>query len=188
MTPVRLSKLSLIVAVGATVALGACGGGSSNAKASGTTTTTARGAARQAYRNCLQQHGVNLPQRPPGTRPPGGNQNGQNDQGGGGGFGGGFGNQPPPGVDAKTFQAAQQACASVRPAGGFGNGGNAANRQAFQAYFSCLKDHGVNVPTTTQGGGGLGGIDRNSPAFQAANQVCAPLMPARPGSTTTTTS
>jgi hypothetical protein len=97
------------------------------------------------------------------------------------------------------MQAAQTACASVRPAGGFGGGGaggaNPQFGQAYQAYLSCLQDHGVTVPTTvagqTGGGGGFGrpSFDQNDPTFQAANKVCSALLPARPtdDSTTTTT-
>src|SRR5207245_11654050 len=110
---VRLLRFGLLSLV-PLLALTACGGGSSNAKASATTTTTADGrAARQAYRDCLQKHGVTLPTRPPGSgtpgsaqNPQGGGQGGPGGPGGGGGGFGGFGNQPPPGADASTFHAA----------------------------------------------------------------------------------
>jgi hypothetical protein len=101
----------------------------------------------------------------------------------------------PKGVTAKKYLAAVKACKSKIPKGGFGFGG--ANRGQFQAYLSCLRDHGVNIPqrgsgsggsgsgssTTAAGGSGgngggpLGGLNRNDPTFQAANQICAPLLP-----------
>jgi hypothetical protein len=95
-------------------------------------------------------------------------------------------------VDPAT-QAALQACASLRPQGGNGFGGNgtgnpAGNSQALQAYFSCLKDNGVDVPDTTATNGTPPSIDRSSPAFAAANAKCQVLLPQRgDGSTTTTT-
>jgi hypothetical protein len=96
--------------------------------------------------------------------------------------------QPPAGFDSPAFQKAQTACASLRPAGGFGGGGfgGGANSAAFDAYRSCLKDHGVDLPTrgapgasttTVPDGGTTTTIDRNSPAFQAAAQACDALRP-----------
>jgi hypothetical protein len=42
-----------------------------------------------------------------------------------------------------------------------------------------MKDHGVTIPDQGNGNGfgGLRGINRNDPTFQAANKVCAPLLP-----------
>jgi hypothetical protein len=85
-------------------------------------------------------------------------------------------------------QAAQQACQSKLPPG------YAQQRQQdLAAYRSCLTDHGVNLPATPSGSGtGLQGINRNDPTFQAAQKVCAPLMPnsgrLAPGSNPTSTS
>jgi len=178
--PGRLRVL-LLVPLGAAVALAAVACGSSPkatvAGAAGTTTTTD---PRAAYRSCLAQHGVNLPARDPGGNGPRPTDPGATS-----------GPRPsitlPAGVDQATFDAARQACASLQPAAG----GNGARGQAFQAYASCLQDHGVTVPTTggaTTGGpgGGFRGIDRSDPAFQAADQVCAPLRPTTtmPGTTT----
>lgn len=111
-----------------------------------------------------------------------------------------------PSFDQSAFQAANEACASLRPVNGNGAGGNGANgganNTAIQAYLSCLKDNGVTVPDPTAngatrgtaqgapnsdsgngprgngpGGGFLGGIDRTSPAFEAANAKCQVLLP-----------
>jgi hypothetical protein len=84
---------------------------------------------------------------------------------GGGGFG--FGDQPPPGVDAKTRQDAQQACASVRPSAGAGR-----DNGAFTAYRNCLADHGV---TMNQGRGNQ--LNTADPKTAAALKVCEPLRP-----------
>jgi hypothetical protein len=105
-------------------------------------------------------------------------------QGNGNGNGG-----APPSFDRQKFQAAQQACASllpegVQPFGGFGGGGGA-NASAFNAYRSCMSDHGVTLPNRQNGQNGEASngssapvsIDRNSDTFKAANNVCQALLP-----------
>ena len=105
--------------------------------------------------------------------------------GGGGGFGGGLQSI----INDPANKAAVDACASLVPAGGFGGGGPGGNGgrggQAFQAYLSCLKDNGVDIPTTTAPGPPPS-FDRNSPAFAAANEKCQVLLPQRSGNGTTT--
>ena len=162
--------------------VGACSGSSGHvaaaASASSAAPSSASGNGLQAYRDCLSQHGVTLPAR---------NRNQSNSSTASGstdsqsgaprGNGGGFGNGQfslPPGVDQATFNAAQQACANLRPAGGGGARGGA----AAAAYRSCLADHGVTVPSTSSGGSPPS-IDRNDPNFAAANQACRALLPSR---------
>ena len=73
-------------------------------------------------------------------------------------------------------QKAEAACASLRPAGGFGGGFGAgrgggafnANSPAFQKFEACLSQHGVQVGA---------GADRSSPAFQTALAACRSLLP-----------
>jgi hypothetical protein len=180
--------LVAVVVVG--LFLAGCGSGGSKKVATGTSTTTTTAAsassgraAFQAYTACLRQHRVNLPHRQAGTSAP--PTTGANGQAGGpppgSGAGGGFfgDGQPPAGVDQATWQAAMKACASKRPTGSFGGRG----LKAFQAYLSCLKDHGVTVPSGTD----MRSLNRSDPTFIAANKTCAPLLPARPNGTTTTT-
>lgn len=162
---VLLTTLGLVLA--------ACSGGAS-AKTSPTTTTSTtvdRGAALQAFRTCLQQHGVTLPTPPtttPGeTRPSRGT----------GGFLFGDGANDP------ATRAAVQACQSKLPAGFVQR--QQQRQQQFAAFVSCMKDNGVTI-TTVQGGpgGGLGSIDRTSAAYQK----CSVLLPTfAPRSSTTTT-
>jgi hypothetical protein len=159
--------------------------------AAGPTTTAAAGvnrAALQAYRACLTQHGVTLPTRP--TLPPNATVPTGGGFGGGGFGGGGFGGGGLQAVIADPANAtAVAACKSLLPAGGFPTGGgNRPRGQALQAYYSCLKDNGVAVPTTVAGGPPPS-IDRTTPAFTAANQKCQALIPKRtPNSSSTTTS
>ena len=186
----RLATLGGLLAAG--LVLAACGGGSSHPVSAASTTTTSTtvaggrggGVALAAFRSCMSSHGVTLATRPRGasgapsttpgeTRPLGG---------GGGGFGGGnFANRfntPPAGVDPTKYKAALAACRSKLPTG------IPLNNTAFQAYRSCLKDHGVTLPAT----GGAGSINRSDPKVQAAMKICQPLRPAGGfGRSTTTT-
>jgi hypothetical protein len=150
------------------LASAACGG--SGASASGASPTPSSGdqsAAFAAYRQCLKDHGVDLPQF--GQRRPNPARQSPRPSG-----------QPrpfPSGIDQQKFQEATTACAGKRPAGGFGGG--VRNRQAFQPYLSCLKDHGVTVPSpsASRGPGPFQRFDPNDPKFQQANSICAPLRP-----------
>ncbi len=172
---------SALVAMGALgLLLTACSGGGS---AASTTTPSASkgtgGASLSAFRQCLAQHGVTLPNfsgggSPPsgsGTPPSGGSgpgEGGAPPTGSGGAPGGGFANNP-------KFAAAAKACASVEPKGGFGGGG-AANSSAFAAYRNCLKLHGVTLPSTTSGST-PSSIDTSTAAYKAAQTACAALAP-----------
>ena len=196
----RHPSLVLASMLGAVLALTGCGGGTKNASAkkastSATTSTTAgdRRAALAAFRSCMADHGITLPERGAGggqggpSFPQGGPPTSTSDggppssTGGGGGGRGGF-RQAPAGVDQAKSDAARQACQDKLPQGGFG-GGDPAARSARQAYRRCLADHGVQVPTTvTNNQGPPPTINRDDPAFAAADQVCRPLLP-----TTTTT-
>ena len=160
----------------------------------------------QAYVACLKQHGVDLPANGRVF----GNRNGQGGQGEGsppGSFqlGGppqtqvqtqtgnsGTPASPPPSIDRAKLQAARDACADLLPegatfGGGFAGRAGGADATAFNAYRSCMSDHGVTIGGGQNASGGENGsgqtggapvsIDRNSDAFKAANAVCAPLLP-----------
>jgi hypothetical protein len=64
--------------------------------------------------------------------------------------------------------------------GGFGRGGgngtgggNGANASALQAFRTCMKDHGAELPQ----GAGFRNIDRNDPKIAKALKTCQPLLP-----------
>lgn len=184
-----------VLAVGAPFLVVGCGGGSGSPSASavGNTTTTGAPTAnnQSALRTCLKKHGVDLPAGFGQGGPPGGGLGGPP-----GGSGATPGSRPPggapgslpAGADQQKFQAAIQACGGTP--GGFGGGAGPGGSQAFAAYLSCLRDHGVSVPTSTSGAsanpGALNTV-RNDPKFAAANKTCQSLLPAA-GATTTTTS
>jgi hypothetical protein len=149
---------------------------SASASASASGKGSASGAQDMtAYRDCLSQHGLKLPSfsgRPSG-RPSG--------SGRPGGFGGGFGGAS---ADPAT-QKALQACESLRPQFNGRRGGG--DNSAYQAFTSCLKDHGVTLPTPSPGAsnsparrGGFGTIDTSDPKTAKAYTTCKPLLPTRP--------
>jgi len=147
----------------------ACGGSTATPSASSSSPSGPQNAGRQAYRQCLKDHGVSLP---PGFRrrqvaSPG--TPGQD-----GGFPGGPA-QAPSGIDQQKFQDAQQACRDKLPAGG----GRGRFGGAFMAYRSCLADHGVKFPSPTPSGPPPR-IDRSDPALQAAAAACSALLPGPP--------
>jgi hypothetical protein len=189
----RLATLGGLLAAG--LVLAACGGSSSHSASAnpvGTTETTVGGNGRSgsaltAFRSCMSSYGITLPTRvrtgppgdggsPPSTTPGETRPRGL-------GFGGGnLANRfatPPAGVDPAKYATALAGCKSKLP-----TGGNPLNNSAFQAYRSCLQDHGVTLSTT----GGAGSINRNDPKVKAAMTKCQALLPAggfgRPTTTT----
>jgi hypothetical protein len=175
----------LVLAVGVSLLLAACGG-STSASPSSTSTTNGASTANGSQSNlsaCLKAKGITLPAGFGAGR-----------GGPSGASGGTPGSRPagatprtlPAGVNRQQFQQALQACGGGN---GFGRGGGA-NTQAFTAYLSCLSDHGVTVPTSTSGtqarGAGALSAVRSDPKFATANKTCQALLPTA-GSTTTTT-
>jgi hypothetical protein len=163
------------------VALTACGA-STSASGSSSTSTTSPATSFQAYLTCLEQHGVTVP-----TAPAGGTTGTSRPSGGGGFPGGGFfGNSSNP-----TVAKAQQACASLRPAGRFGGSGTSAT--ALRVYLNCLEIHGVTVPTGSASGSFLRTMYANPTATEkTAMAACASLRPSfsrgsSPATSTSTT-
>lgn len=192
--PTTKAALSVVLGLATLTALTACAGGSSAESAASATATSpsasaaAGGAASggpadgfAAYRDCMAQNGVTLqdfggPQGAPPSGMPTGMPSGAPPSGGPNGPG----QMPlPDGVDQEAFDAAQQACASVRPQ--FDQGGpGAIDQTALAAYSSCLSDNGVTVPS---GPDGFRSLDNSDPDVQAAMDTCAPLMPTPGGAT-----
>jgi hypothetical protein len=186
-----------LLAVLASVVLAACGGSSSSptgstasASTSASTSTSTStspsaststpgkaagaGASRfAALRECLQKNGITLPERKPGKRP----------SGGAGGFLGGGGFTLPKGVTKAQYEAAIKKCGGF--AGGRVGGGRVggsvftspAAKQALTKFATCMREHGVNVPTPNTSGKGpifdIRGLNTNSAAFKAAESKCS---------------
>lgn len=93
-------------------------------------------------------------------------------------------------VNAPAFQAAQAKCSKYAPVGGKPSAQELAKlRAGALAMARCMRTHGVPHfpdPVVSTGPGGLGigvktragsvGMDPSSPAFQAAQKLCQPLM------------
>jgi hypothetical protein len=173
-----------LATTGALLAAGLAGCGGGKGGAATAATPGASGGVQQelqAYVACLRQHGVTIdipsgrptafPSRARGSNRPTARPSADRSAGAGGGFGGLFGDngQPPAGVDQTTWDAAQQACASVRPSFGAGRGNR--DNGAAAAYLNCLRDHGVTSST------GPNRLNTADPAVAAAVQACAPLRP-----------
>ncbi|MEV7546373.1 hypothetical protein [Streptomyces sp. NPDC089915] len=172
--PAFRAALSAVLLAGSGLLLAGCasGSGGTAAAAAATTAAPSPGAtSMDAYRQCLAQHGVTAAPRPSGSRGPGGW--GQGSRGPGGG----------PSADPKRQEAAQ-ACASLRPQFGGGRGGGG-DGSAMKAFTSCLKDHGVVLPSASPNAPGMRGLPTSDPASAQAFETCKALLPQRPHSTPT---
>jgi hypothetical protein len=157
---------------GAAFAAG-CGGSSSGpgVASAGTTPQTTVAPTNQhasplAFSQCMRTHGVaDFPD--PDSQ-------------------GRIGIQAGPGTDLNPnnpqFQAAQQACQSLRPPPAPGAG--KATLQDGLKFSQCMRAHGLkdfSDPTPAGGGQGItinfgGDLDPNSPTFQAAQKACEHFM------------
>jgi hypothetical protein len=155
------------------VLLAAGCGGATAAPAASSAATPKPSAGMNAYLACLRQHGVNVPTARPSVRPTARPS-------------GGFASPNP------AMQAARQACASLRPKGGFGGfGGQFAT--ALAAFRTCMSAQGEPIPTatarptappTTAPSPGvdrfLGGLNASNPKVAAALKVCESKLPRFP--------
>ena len=152
--------------------------GCGQAKSAAATAPSSPGSARSsitAYLTCLRQHGVNVPTARPTVRPTARPS-------------GGFGSP------SSAMLKARQACAKLRPAGGFGGGRFAA---VFQAFRTCMASHGVTIPATRPSappsppanppasgappaGRFLNGLNPNNPKVAAALKACQSKLPTFP--------
>lgn len=162
--PSLIVPLVLLVAVA--LALGACGGGSSNPASSASSTSPGKPKALK-YSQCMRAHGVtNFPDLSGsgGLRIP--QSSGIN-------------------INSPTYKAAQQACSKYAP-GATATPAQKSQREANALKFArCMRSHGVlnyPDPSTSPSGGPLFppptslGIDTSSPTFQAAQKACRSLL------------
>ncbi|MFE5540925.1 hypothetical protein [Streptomyces sp. NPDC056492] len=168
------------------VALAACGlllaGCSSGAGAVRTAASASASASSSpdakgmdAYRQCMARHGVTMAPRPTGTRGPGGG--GGNGGGGWGGASGGPGRRAS--ADPQRSEATQ-ACADLRPQfNGRGGGPGGGDGGAMKAFTSCLKDHGVVLPSASPNAPGTRGFPTADPQSAQAFETCKALLPQR---------
>jgi hypothetical protein len=146
-----------------------CGTAATPAAASGSASPSPNA---NSYLTCLRQHGASIPTVRPTARPT---------TSPGGGFGAGH----------PAMQKARQACASLRPKGGFGGFGGAGGggfATAFQAFRSCMASHGETIPTTRPTAPPspapspgtdrfLNGLNPSNPKVAAALKACQSKLP-----------
>jgi hypothetical protein len=144
-----------------------CGTAATPAAASGSASPSPN---VNSYLTCLRQHGASIPTVRPTARPTAFPS-------------GGFGAGNP------TMQKARQACASLRPKGGFGGfGGGGRFAAAFQAFRSCMASHGEAIPTTRPTAPPtpapspgpdrfLNGLNPSNPKVAAALTACRSKLP-----------
>ncbi len=92
-----------------------------------------------------------------------------------------------PGFDRETFRAAREACAEHLEdvTLGFRGEDRTEIEDQLLEFAACMRDNGYDMPDPDfsaapgQGGGGgpFGQIDREDPAFQAAQAACADVLP-----------
>jgi hypothetical protein len=167
----RRGLTAAVVAFSLAVGLAACGSSSS----SNSSTNASSGAQFQARLNlakCFRDHGVNVPDPSSGGGPAGG-----------GGMFRALRNYSEAQINSAR-QACQQYFAKAFPQLNLSPAQRAQFQQQFVKFAQCMRSHGIDIPDPNfNSGGGFGfvrpfrSIDRNSPAFQAANKACASLRP-----------
>jgi hypothetical protein len=156
----------LIAAVGAALALGACGG-SDDGGGSGSSAEDKAYQGALKFAKCMREHGVDMPD-------PKKDANGRIKITAKA--------SARSGTDDAKMQAAQKACQKYLKAGG-GPAPNAAEqakaKDAMLDYTRCMREHGVKIrdPEFSKGGilssvGGPGQTNPDSPKFKAADKVC----------------
>ncbi|MFI5671709.1 hypothetical protein [Streptomyces sp. NPDC051704] len=174
LSAVALAACGLLLAgcSSGTGAASAAAGASASASAAASPSSDAK--AMDAYRQCLARHGVTMAPRPTGSRGPGGGG------GGGGGWGGASGG---PGRSASADpqrDEATQACADLRPRfNGRSGGPGGGDGSAMKAFTSCLKDHGVVLPSASPNAPATRGFPTADPQSAQAFETCKALLPQR---------
>jgi hypothetical protein len=168
-----LVLLTILCVASASLLLAACGGSSSPSSAS----TAAREQQAEVkladFARCLREHGVNAEAI---SHP-----------------GGGHGLKVSPGqagAGPAAMEAAEKACARYQPAPqklNLSPQEKVEQEEAVQKFAKCMREHGIKVEASTQGGGvhiairvhpGQGGAPNpESPAFQKAQHSCQKLLP-----------
>ena len=174
-SPLRaLRLLACLAAIAAALTVAACG--SSGSRTSTGTTSGAQFQARLNLAKCFRAHGINVPDPSSGGGPAEGGRAFR------------VLRQYPQSQINATLQACRQYFVQAFPQLNLSPAQRAQFQQQLVKFAQCMRSHGINVPDPTfNGGPGPGGgfgfrrafrsIDRNSPAFQSANQACASLRP-----------
>jgi hypothetical protein len=169
-----LSPLAVLGAVAVSVILAACGGSSPASSAAGNEQSKEETKFAD-FAKCLREHGVHAETL---THP-----------------GGGHGLKVSPGSGGRQqFEAAQNACQRYQPKPQTVNLSpqeRVEHEEAVQKFAKCMREHGIKVEASAQGGGvsihihahpgAEGAPNPESPAFQSAQQACQKFLPFKGG-------
>jgi hypothetical protein len=173
-----LPALAVLAAIAVSLILAACGA-SSPAPSAAASEQSKEETKFADFAKCLRKHGINAEAVSPG---PGGGR--------------GMKVSPRPGGPhgPQQFEAAQKACQRYQPKAEKANLSpqeKVEHEEAVQKFAKCMREHGIKVEVTTQGGGvqiGIhahpgaeGGPNPGSPAFQSAQNACQKLLPFKGG-------
>ena len=155
--------VAITALLGVGVLAAGCGGSSDPGATGSASGSSSGGQAAQgvAYTTCMRSHGVS--NFPDPTLGPGGGLT----------FQGSFDQNSP------TYQAAAQACRSLKPGGSQAPMVSAQRLAAEVKWAQCLRTHGVpNFPDpNAQGAFDSSRFDPTSSVFQTASQACQSLQP-----------
>jgi hypothetical protein len=167
----RRGLAAAVVALSLAVGLAACGS-SGSSKSTTNAASSTQFQARLDLAKCFRAHGLNVPDPSSGGGPAEG-----------GGIFRVLRNYSQAQVNAAR-QACQQYFAKAFPQLNLTPAQRAQFQQQFVKFAQCMRSHGIDIPDPNfNSGGGFGfarqfrSVDRNSPAFQAANKACASLRP-----------
>ncbi len=172
-----LVLLNALCVASAGLLLAACGGSSTSSANSSAQAKEQQDEVKFAdFAKCLREHGVNAEAI---SHP-----------------GGGHGLKVSPGAAGPgpaAMEAAQKACARYQPAPqklNLSPQEKVQQEEAVQKFAKCMREHGIKVEASTQGGGVHIGIhvhpgeagapNPESPAFQTAQKDCQGLLPGPP--------
>jgi hypothetical protein len=157
----RSLPIKWMVAITALLGFGFLAAGCGGSSVPGATSSSGQAAEGVAYTTCMRSHGVSkFPDPTLGS-------------GSGLTFQGSFDQNSP------TYQAASQACRSLKPGGSQSPTVSAQKLAAEVMWAQCLRTHGVpNFPDpNAQGAFDSSKFDPTSSAFQSASQACQSLQP-----------
>jgi hypothetical protein len=172
-----LVPLTVLCFAAASLLLSACGGSSPTDAASAERSREQKAETKFAdFAKCLREHGVNAE----AISHPGGGHGLKVSPG-------------PAGAGPAAMEAAAQSCARYRPEPQKGNSSPQQKvelEETVQKFAKCMREHGIKVEASTQGGGiqihihahpgEEGAPNPESPAFQKSQSACQKLLPGPP--------
>jgi hypothetical protein len=174
-TPRLAIPLAVLGVIATSLVLAACGGSSSPSSTSSAAEEHQAEVKNADFAKCLREHGIEAT----ASTGPGGEGHGIKIGGAGG---------------PAKMEAAQKACARYQPEPrkiNLSPQQKVEQEEAVQKFAKCMREHGIKVEASTQGGGvqiriharagAEGAPNPESPGFQQAQSTCQKLLPKPPG-------